>query len=291
MPERSAGNLILWLFDSREGIQGRLLPRWIFLRALAAIYFSAFYSLLFQIKGLIGPEGIFPAQDYLAAVARAISSTNAMVRADAVLVGSSSHALMLVTWIGLIASIVAFLNLWPRLQLLHLLCLFSLLCFSGGRILKLPIGRNAAGSRIHCALLHAARPDARTRARLSSVAREPVSAAVGVVPHLFRIRHRQARQRRSAVAHPHRDGRVLPERPAAHLDRMVRRASAALVSCGQRCRHTGAGTCDRVDAFSSSPRAHTLFLHRDAVGDRRDSHRQLHVPQLPGAVAGISVAG
>ena len=36
-----------------------LLPRWIFLRALGVIYFSAFYSLIFQIRGLIGPQGIF----------------------------------------------------------------------------------------------------------------------------------------------------------------------------------------------------------------------------------------
>jgi hypothetical protein len=52
------------------GPADRLIPRWIFLRALAAIYFSAFYSLLFQIKGLIGPDGILPAQQYLAAVGR-----------------------------------------------------------------------------------------------------------------------------------------------------------------------------------------------------------------------------
>ena len=68
--ERSPGNFVHWLFDSRDGAPGRLVPRWIVLRALAAIYFSAFYSLLFQIKGLIGPEGILPARDYLAAVAQ-----------------------------------------------------------------------------------------------------------------------------------------------------------------------------------------------------------------------------
>lgn len=68
---RSSLNFIRWLFDPLNGAQGRLLPRWIFLRALAAIYFSAFYSLLFQIKGLIGPQGILPARDYLSAVARA----------------------------------------------------------------------------------------------------------------------------------------------------------------------------------------------------------------------------
>ena len=127
MPERSAGNLILWLFDSREDIQGRLLPRWIFLRALAAIYFSAFYSLLFQIKGLIGPEGIFPAQDYLAAVARQYPSTKLWFTPTLFWFGSSSHALMLVTWIGLFASIVAFLNLWPRLN--FFICFVCFLSF------------------------------------------------------------------------------------------------------------------------------------------------------------------
>ena len=64
-------NFFRWLFDSRYGPRGRLAPRWIFLRALALIYFSAFYSLLFQIKGLIGPEGILPAHKYLDAVAEA----------------------------------------------------------------------------------------------------------------------------------------------------------------------------------------------------------------------------
>jgi len=44
---------------------GHLWPRWIFLRALGVIYFSAFYSLLFQIRGMIGRNGILPAADYL----------------------------------------------------------------------------------------------------------------------------------------------------------------------------------------------------------------------------------
>ena len=38
-----------------------LWPRWIFLRCLGVIFFSAFYSLVFQIRGLIGPRGILPA--------------------------------------------------------------------------------------------------------------------------------------------------------------------------------------------------------------------------------------
>ena len=43
---------------------------WLFLRALAAIYFAAFASLAVQITGLIGERGILPASRYLAAVSK-----------------------------------------------------------------------------------------------------------------------------------------------------------------------------------------------------------------------------
>ena len=127
MAERSAGDWLHWLFDSRAGARDRLVPRWIFLRALAAIYFSAFFSLLFQIKGLIGPDGIMPARDYLAAVARQLPSTRFWYAPTLFWLSSSSHALMLVTWIGLIASIIAFLNVWPRLS--FFICFVCFLSF------------------------------------------------------------------------------------------------------------------------------------------------------------------
>src|ERR1700752_1379419 len=66
---------VSWLFGPEpihERRPGHLWPRWIFLRALGLIYFSPFYSLLFQIKGLIGPSGVLPAGDYLQAVAAAV---------------------------------------------------------------------------------------------------------------------------------------------------------------------------------------------------------------------------
>jgi hypothetical protein len=108
------------------------MPRWIFLRALAAIYFSAFFSLLFQIKGLIGAEGISPAHDYLAAVARAYPSTKLWVAPTLYWISSTSHAIMIVTWIGLLASIVAFFNLWPRLSFfLCFLCFLSFVSAAG----------------------------------------------------------------------------------------------------------------------------------------------------------------
>jgi hypothetical protein len=106
-----------------------MVPRWIFLRALALIYFSAFYSLLFQIKGLIGPDGILPAQDYLADIAQQLGLERYWYAPSLYWISSSSTMMMTVTWIGLIASVIAFFNLWPRLS--FFVCFICFLSFVG----------------------------------------------------------------------------------------------------------------------------------------------------------------
>ena len=58
--EKTIVTLRRW-FDPRVGARNAIVARWIWVRALALIYCSAFYSLLFQIRGLIGPQGIEPA--------------------------------------------------------------------------------------------------------------------------------------------------------------------------------------------------------------------------------------
>ena len=103
---------------------GHLWPRWIFLRALGLIYFSAFYSLLFQIKGLIGPNGILPAADYLQAVSAALHLQSYWTVPTLLWFGASNGALMTLCWVGLIASLLVTLNLWPRASLL-----ICFLCF------------------------------------------------------------------------------------------------------------------------------------------------------------------
>jgi lipase maturation factor 1 len=128
-------NAFRWLFDGHRGPRGRLAPRWIFLRALALIYFSAFYSLLFQIKGLIGPEGILPAQDYLADVAQQLGLAQLFglerywYAPSLYWISSSSTMMMTVTWIGLIAAVIAFLNVWPRAS--FFVCFVCFLSFVG----------------------------------------------------------------------------------------------------------------------------------------------------------------
>jgi hypothetical protein len=129
---RRLGSILRWLFDGRHGLADRLIPRWIFLRSLAAIYFSAFYSLLFQIKGLIGPHGILPAQQYLPAVGRAMPGLKYWYAPSLFWIASSSHMMMAVMWIGLIAAVIAFLNVWPRLSFfVCFVCFLSFVAASG----------------------------------------------------------------------------------------------------------------------------------------------------------------
>src|ERR1700675_1646639 len=104
-----------WLFDAEHGAADRLIPRWLFLRALGCIYFSAFFSLAFQIRGLIGPNGILPANDYLQAVVQTFGHGRGIWFAPTMLWFSSGpHMLMALCWAGMGASLLLVLNLWPR---------------------------------------------------------------------------------------------------------------------------------------------------------------------------------
>ena len=105
-----------------------MIPRWIVLRALGLIYCSAFVSLLFQIRGLMGPEGILPAGRYLAAVAQSFGPWTRLWFAPTLLwAGSSSHALMAMCWVGLAGSLLLTVNVWPRAMLL--ICFACFLSF------------------------------------------------------------------------------------------------------------------------------------------------------------------
>jgi hypothetical protein len=119
-------------FDSRMGARNSILARWVFLRALALIYLSAFYSLLSQIKGLIGPQGIEPAGHYLRALGQYYGWARYWQAPSLFWVSSSSTAMMTVTWIGIAASVLALCNVWPRASLFACwLCFLSFVSAAG----------------------------------------------------------------------------------------------------------------------------------------------------------------
>lgn len=106
---------------------GHLWPRWLFLRALGLIFFSAFYSLLFQIRGLIGPNGILPAGEYLVSVKAALGAKAYWFAPTLFWLSSGDRFMMAVCWAGLAASVLLILNIWPRGTIA--ICLVAYLSF------------------------------------------------------------------------------------------------------------------------------------------------------------------
>ncbi len=126
--DRSATSAIAWFFDGQKASSDRLIPRWLFLRALGAVYFSAFFSLLFQIRGLIGTQGILPAVNYLQAVAQSLGHFQGVWYAPTLLWFSSKPIMLsALCWTGLAASLLLVLNLYPRLMLV--ICFACFLSF------------------------------------------------------------------------------------------------------------------------------------------------------------------
>lgn len=117
-----------WFFDGQQGPPDRLLARWLSLRALGLIYFSAFFSLVFQIRGLIGPTGILPASGYLRAVAQSLGYWERFWYAPTLLWFSSGSAMLSsLCWVGMLASLLLALNMWPRGMLI--ICFVCFLSF------------------------------------------------------------------------------------------------------------------------------------------------------------------
>jgi lipase maturation factor 1 len=106
--------------------------RWIFLRALGVIYFSAFFSLLFQILGLIGPQGILPAGEYLKNIAAQVGLERYWYAPTILWLSSGPHMLLALCWVGLAASVLLVLNLWPRgMLVICFVCFLSFVSAAG----------------------------------------------------------------------------------------------------------------------------------------------------------------
>ena len=113
-----------------------LWPRWLFLRGHGLIFLSAFYSLAFQIHGLIGERGILPAGEYLRSVRGALGAIRGIWYAPTLLwLGAGDVALAIVVAVGIVCSLLLTTNLWPRLTTalctaLFLSCIAALQDFS-----------------------------------------------------------------------------------------------------------------------------------------------------------------
>ncbi len=126
------GRAISYLFDGRYGPRERQIPRWIFLRCLGLIYFSAFYSWFFQVRGLIGPDGILPAAQYLNAVAHSLGPLRFWLAPTLLWFSASNGMLLAITAIGLLFALLAICDVWPRVTFfVCFVCYLSLVAAAG----------------------------------------------------------------------------------------------------------------------------------------------------------------
>ena len=278
--EWTPSSVIRWLFDSRSGPTDRFLSRWIFLRALGAIYFSAFFSLVFQIRGLIGPQGILPASEYLKGIAEQVGHARYWYVPTVLWFSSSSHMLTGLCWVGMAAAILLVLNIWPRGMLtICFVCFLSFVSAAGDFS-----GYQSDGMLLEAGFLSLFLAPGGFRPGLGEK-QPPVRTALYLLLwEWFRIYFESGVAKiagqRPRVAQLHGIGRVLSKWAAANLDRLVRTAFSALVSHRINILYAGARTGFHLGSISAAAVSHRAFLHRYAVADRHHSHCQLHLSEL-----------
>ena len=96
----------------------------LFFRFLGMIYFFAFGAFIFQIKGLIGADGILPLKKHLDFVKNYYPKSFFRLVPTLFWINSSDRALMLTIWLGTGLSILLMLGISPSLMLFLLYILY-----------------------------------------------------------------------------------------------------------------------------------------------------------------------
>lgn len=97
---------------------------WLFLRVLALVYMIAFTSLLIQVRGLIGSNGVLPAADFLQGVTQ-YYGTRAHWMVPSLFWWNAGDAwLVRGCWAGLLAALLLLFNVLPRVMLAILFALY-----------------------------------------------------------------------------------------------------------------------------------------------------------------------
>lgn len=108
---------------------------WLLPRLLGAIYFFAFGALLFQIRGLIGRNGILPIQQFLDFLKVRYQDTRFQICPSLFWINCSDRALMTVTITGTVLSVLLMCGVYPSLLLFLLYVLYLSIVSTGQEFL------------------------------------------------------------------------------------------------------------------------------------------------------------
>lgn len=131
-PTPSEPRVPLWLFQRNCGPDAFLWARRIFLALLGVTYFAAFTSYAAQARGLIGSEGILPAQEHLDILGERFDTLESWSLFPTLFwVNASDAALLTACWGGALLAIALVVGVAPRVVLLALWALYLSLTVVG----------------------------------------------------------------------------------------------------------------------------------------------------------------
>lgn len=103
----------------------------LFVRLLAAIYLIAFYTMTFQVIGLVGDDGILPVRPWMEALLVDLGMEAYLFYPMVFWVGNSDAVLEFVPWAGCLLAVLLFFNILPRLMLVTLFIAYLSLVTAG----------------------------------------------------------------------------------------------------------------------------------------------------------------
>jgi hypothetical protein len=275
-----ARRVFLYLFDSEHGARNYLVSRWLFLRALGLMYFSAFYSLLFQVKGLIGTQGVLPAAEYLQDATR-LGALRFWYVPTLLWISSDNHMLMGLMWLGLIASVLLVANVWPRAMLV--VCFLCFLSFVGAA--EDFSGYQSDGMLLEAGFISLFLAPSGLLPGWGAQRAAPRAAVFLLLWEWFRIYFESGvvklesgdpTWRNLTAMYEYYQNGPLPTWIGWYI---------------QHLPNAGDGVGAGVDGVSAAALAHCLLLHRYRVAGWRDCYGELYVSQLLGAGARVVVIG
>ena len=116
--------LTRWFWGTHTERTTFYLSRWLFLRALGCIYLVAFLSLWVQVHGLVGSNGILPAEQYLAAVHQQIGTEGYYLLPTLFWLNPSDACLHFLCAGGVVLSLVLIAGFFPTATLTGLWMLY-----------------------------------------------------------------------------------------------------------------------------------------------------------------------
>ena len=180
------------------------LTRWLFLRLLGVIYLIAFLSLWTQIDGLIGSDGILPADRYLSTVRDQVGLERYLAFPTLCWLNDSDAFLHLLCGGGRVSVVAVNHRRCAGSRANRLVAVLPLAAERRAEFPEFPVGCATVGNRFSRDFFRPAPDSAKNLAGTGAIACRVMDAPLAAVSADVRVRCREVVERRFDMEQPHR---------------------------------------------------------------------------------------